>query len=380
MVPVGVGLLLLLLIDILVVKSEPDMSPAPTLTPLGAGSLSVLDVPDPYVLPEKLILGPDHHLWFAAIAPRNFESDQPSGAIGRLALDGTFRMFPLPEAQSYPTHLTMGPDAALWFTAVQGESQVARSVDIAPHFTRETAVIGKMTLHGQFTLFPLSPPLASLAGIAAGQDGNVWFTDRMGTIGRITPAGVFTAFVIPGLQPHDALGPIIAGSDGNLWFGITSREAHSDNAFGEIGRIAPQGTMTIFPLGRFVLLRDMTIGPDHHIWFTSDVAVGCITPDGQVRTFLPPGHASWIARNAEIRLGGGIATGADGALWFATAERAVGRVTTQGVFTFYPFLDHSNFYKGSSSLTMGYLRGITSTPDGTFWLTDVQHISKFHAE
>ena len=67
------------------------------------------------------------------------------------------------------------------------------------------------------TEFPL-PNAGSLPnGIAAGPDGNVWFTEYSGNrIGRITPAGVITEFPVP--TPASQPNGIIAGPDRNLWF------------------------------------------------------------------------------------------------------------------------------------------------------------------
>lgn len=69
--------------------------------------------------------------------------------------------------------------------------------------------------------------------ITLGPDGNLWFTELDARkIGRITPEGVMTEFVIPsGASP----GSIAAGKDGNLWF----TAAGSDNS---IGRVTPEGT------------------------------------------------------------------------------------------------------------------------------------------
>jgi len=65
--------------------------------------------------------------------------------------------------------------------------------------------------------------------------------------------------------------------------------------------------------------------------------VGRITMAGNVRMFDPNPHASPSYR---ISLGG-ITSGPDGALWFSTANVAVGRVTTSGAFTLYPFPPNS---------------------------------------
>src|SRR5579872_2568865 len=78
------------------------------------GKLNVLHVPAPYTLTGKIVLGPDSNLWFPAVAYNNFTTDQPSGAIGRLTPDGTFRFFPMPLTNTYPLDIAFGRDGKLW--------------------------------------------------------------------------------------------------------------------------------------------------------------------------------------------------------------------------------------------------------------------------
>jgi streptogramin lyase len=52
--------------------------------------------------------------------------------------------------------------------------------------------------------------------IAAGPDGNLWFTQNIGGIGRITPTGAITEFAIPSTNSRPV--GIAAGPDANLWF------------------------------------------------------------------------------------------------------------------------------------------------------------------
>ena len=69
-------------------------------------------------------------------------------------------------------------------------------------------------------------------GIAAGPDGNLWFTEVFGDrIGRITPTGVITEFGA-GITPNSRPRYIAAGPDGNLWF--------TEFAGNRIGRITPE--------------------------------------------------------------------------------------------------------------------------------------------
>src|SRR5206468_5528722 len=54
-------------------------------------------------------------------------------------------------------------------------------------------------------------------GLAAGPDGNLWFTEQTGhNIGRITLAGIITEFTIPTVGSYSY--EIADGPDGNLWF------------------------------------------------------------------------------------------------------------------------------------------------------------------
>src|SRR5438034_10579201 len=65
--------------------------------------------------------------------------------------------------------------------------------------------------------YPLPSAHSLPIGIAAGPDGNLWFTDDgLNKIGRITTAGAITEYLVP----TACSGPtgIAAGPDGNLWF------------------------------------------------------------------------------------------------------------------------------------------------------------------
>ncbi len=93
---------------------------------------------------------------------------------------------------------------------------------------------------GEVTEFSTGLAAGSLPEwIAAGPDGNLWFTDlhfpndgETRQIGRIAPSGQITEFTT-GLHPGaDPVG-IAAGPDGDLWF------ADEDSAIGRIGSGAP---------------------------------------------------------------------------------------------------------------------------------------------
>ena len=70
---------------------------------------------------------------------------------------------------------------------------------------------------GQVTEFTAGlTPNSGPNRIAPGPDGNLWFTENKGRIGRITPSGDITEFAIP--SPDSGPVGIAAGPDANLWF------------------------------------------------------------------------------------------------------------------------------------------------------------------
>ncbi len=126
------------------------------------------------------------------------------------------------------------------------------------------------------------PSGAIPGGIAAGPDGNLWFTEpEVARIARITLKGVITEFPLPDQKSLPI--PIVAGRDGNLWF----LEVQANR----IGRISTTGAIKEFlvptassiPLGLFGL----TVGPDGNVWFTemNEGKVGRITPGGAITEF-----------------------------------------------------------------------------------------------
>ena len=225
--------------------------------------------------------------------------------------------FPIPTPTG-PVGIAAGPDGNLWFTG---------------------ALIGRITTAGVITQFPAS----SGPGIAAGPDGNLWFTEYSGNnIGRITTAGVITDFPIPtaGSEPFC----IAAGPDGNLWF--------TEQLGNNIGRITTAGIVTEFPIPTAGSNpRGIAAGPDGNLWFAELVGqIGRITPAGVVTEYSIPTSGSGPD---------GIAAGPDGNLWFTEHGLGqIGRITTAGAIAEFP--DNPN-----SQLT-----GIAAGPDGNLWFTD----------
>jgi streptogramin lyase len=213
------------------------------------------------------------------------------------------------------------------------------------------------------------------SNITAGPDGNLWFTDTSGNyVGKITPAGIATAFAIPGpltLGVFDQALAITTGPDGNVWFTTTS------NA---IGRATPAGDITLFQIGDDTGAGVVGIasGPDGNLWFMEGSAnIGRITPAGVVTEFpIPPLGGDMVIQPGGVRVSpsGGITAGGDGNLWFAGANfqqcsvdfcteitGVVGRITTSGSVTEFTL-----------PMDTWVPTGITKGPDGNVWFTEVQ--------
>ena len=70
--------------------------------------------------------------------------------------------YPVPTARSVPAGIAAGPDGNLWFTEADANK------------------IGRITTAGAITEYLIPTPYSDPIGIAAGPDGRVWFTEKIG--------------------------------------------------------------------------------------------------------------------------------------------------------------------------------------------------------
>ncbi len=227
------------------------------ITPQGA----ITYFPDADSPAEAIITGPDDNLWL---------SEPGSGDIARLTLSGHITQFHVPYDPTVPTEptttaepwdLTAGPDGAVWFTEAEG-MQVGRitpSGSITQFHTPTTTQlfgrglggittgpdhalwfaeggndgdegrIARMTTSGAFHDYPLAKNSQTPTTVVAGPDGELWYTEILDNIGRITVAGAVSEFPLPG---DLSAGTICVGPDHALWFG-----ANTENYGGQIGRL-----------------------------------------------------------------------------------------------------------------------------------------------
>ena len=120
----------------------------------------------------------------------------PDGAVKTLALPPGGR----------PRRIAMGAKDEVWATLGGGENAILR-IDLGPAGERKDAPLG---------IFPLPEGAhCDPFGLVLGPDGNLWFTDRTGRIGRVTQEGAITLFPLPkGLRPEE----IVRADGGRLLF------------------------------------------------------------------------------------------------------------------------------------------------------------------
>src|SRR4051794_3738471 len=231
-------------------------------------------------------------------------------------------------AGARPDAIAAGPDGNLWFSE------------------RGAARIGRITPSGQITEFSAGlAPDAQVNGLTAGPDGNVWFTEEGRVVGRITPAGEITEYAAPaGGLPRG----IASGPDGQLWIGL--------GPGGQIGHLGVDGSgaASFGGLTSGASADDIVAGPDGNLWVTefSGSRIARVSPGGQVAEF-PVGPLSGPRS---------IAVGPDGALWFTVQKaNAVGRVTTDG---------QMQTFTGGLAGGAGPV-DLTAGPDGNLWVTVV---------
>jgi virginiamycin B lyase len=247
----------------------------------------------------------------------------------------TFYSFNLPVANSSPSWIAAGKDGNMWFTESSNNK------------------IGKITPSGSITEYTIPTSGAYPLGIAQGSDGRLWFAEYFsGKIGAVTTSGTFTEYVVAGESPD----LVIDRGDGNIWY--TSYEQNQlgsvNETTGELDQITIP-TATSGPTG-------LAQGSDGNLYFDETDAnkIGYLTTiNGSITEFsLPDASVNPLQ----------MVRGPDGQIWFT--ERGnysdnsgkIGVINTTGS----PYIAAQYQTVSPNSRP----EGITVGADGALWFTE----------
>src|SRR5262249_53928627 len=189
----------------------------------------------PSVLPVStcaaIAPGPDGNIWFT-------ESDHNHSSIRIARIDLTklngcdsnpalcIAEFVVPGGIDVGySGIASGPDGALWFT--------------------DNGKVGRITTAGVITQFSAASATPQ-GGITLGPDGALWYAGNNNKIGRITTAGALTEIQVPtsGFSPRQ----IAAGPDGNIWFTeISAQKIGRVNLGGAVPTPTPTPKLSVTP-------------------------------------------------------------------------------------------------------------------------------------
>jgi virginiamycin B lyase len=226
--------------------------------------------------------------------------------------------------------MAAGPDGNVWFTIKTANE------------------VGKITPSGTLTLYPVSGNVQP-SSIVAGPGGDLYFTESNGpALGRITTGGTISQIALPpggGNDQSTAKGP-----GGTIWFANYS----------EVLELTSAGKIVVHhqPASQTHLIWQIAVASNGYVWFTSQdrprgssrYALYQLTPAGKEVAHLEPsgqGPGGWLTIGPDANIWFGIAGGAD----------EVVRMTPAGKVTVFPL-----------SKNCGWAGTITSGPGHDVWV------------
>jgi len=287
--------------------------PAVVLAPPAQAAPPALEPPTAHVpdsataAPGRVSRGPDGSLWFP-VAPSTVVRVSPAGAVSR---------YPAVDVTGGAS--VVAPDGSFWYAGSNAENVIFR---MAPDGTSTRMLAYRAETFGY-----------EVGDMAATADSSVWvtFNDGVarggGSIARISPAGIVTKFKGPtafGFYVNEPRG-IAVGADGALWF--TSVDV--------IGRIDPDGTLTMRNGPRTASPTRITTGPDGALWYvnqTNPVSISRLDT-GPFASNFGTNYATTITATVKD-----IAPGPDGNVWLSLSDNRIARMSTSGVVLGYTAL------------------------------------------
>jgi len=262
-------------------------------------------------------------------------------SIVHLTTKGLATPFPIPGANAGPEGIALGPDDRIWFTEYN------------------TGSVGAITAAGEVSEYPLGFLHSKSISVTVGADENLWFTTDFKGMVKVTPNGKVTIINLPNGHNAGQLTADTLGSDGNVWFMEGAGPCFDGENYTSIGKVTPAGKVTIYNVRHHGNGYGITAGPDGRIWFADPGGckgytsrIGAINTDGT--------HLVYYSKNLPP-LVDTIMNGGDGNLYFGTYSSQIGRITPNGVVTFYDLPSSPRFV----------VLGMTVGPDHNIWFASL---------
>ncbi|MEO6990096.1 MAG: hypothetical protein ABI346_05580 [Candidatus Baltobacteraceae bacterium] len=316
-------------------------SPAPTSLPSGP-VLTAFSIPQPQSGPFAIAVGPDGNLWL---------TESVGEAIARVTPNGNVREFPVPGSSQRGDLLfgiTAGPANTLWVADATAGSVL------------ESTISGTMR-----SVFVGSPSTSGPSDLVPDEFGNLWVADGIANaIEQIVPSGGATSFPLPvrNAEPY-----WIVHADGDQWF---TEEPGKIGRFDGAGHLVAEYPTPHYPNAKLLGITS-TRGT---IWYAdaADDVIGEVDDGGMVREFPLP------APSGE-RAGPFFLTGDDvGNVWFTYLSEsgdadAIGRLDGAGRVTMLTL----PFSAAPSGITFGPDRNIWFLEAGSNQVVRMEHLSAF---
>ena len=271
---------------------------------------------------------------------------------------GTMTVFSFEKQNVTLNAIVSGHDGYLWVTQLDG-------------------YVARLTTAGAFKgAIPTPNASENSDSIVAGRDGNIWFSEwdkKLTRLGRITPRGDLTEYVLPGVINPIAL---VATPEGIVYNGDLNNT---------LGRISYAGKHSAINFTTKIHINALAYDSNGTLWYAGCTGVGyltrrhvsrdyyveggcngiagvAVTPNG-VTWFSAAGYIGYIDAVRKMRLfkplyaPTSMAAAPDGSLWFANSQgNLIARITQQGSVTRF----RTTFGESPGAMAVG--------PDGNLWV------------
>lgn len=248
-----------------------------------------------------------------------------------------------------PTPPLAGSDAAV----AVGPADAAHVIEASDGAAAVT-MDARTKQSGEIALFPIPTPNGGAAGLAAGRNGDFWFTEYLGNkLGHITSTGEISEIALekPKAFPH----PIAVAADGTVWFSATGYG-------GGLLHRTPGGDLVESPQLAPGPWMALVVEASGVVWGTNvfnksgQGQIWRMGVDGGVKYFAIPPDPT---RPGSQAAPGGLTIDREGNLWCAGGVTDIVRLTpASGAIRHFTTADPEDLFNG-----------VAATPDGSIWFT-----------